>query len=376
MPRTLPTGAQAWLAKQGGGNIGPVILADIQTADGTQYFWSDLEGVFPSKVPLSTQIQTTGGTTAFKYFYGGVNTNPGDIVHAEILAWNLGTVDVTVTSNNGGAQAATVIPPGSMGRVVQDYTLPAGGARQLQLIFGTPSVGDSLNLICSDPLVIYNNVNQNVPANFSGSGWGGSAGSVPVLTQNVSGPKRYSGWIKNGFSFTRTRDFTSNAGDLVIQNLSGNTIDRDAAAALKNHEFEGALCIVQLWIPLLDAAIDEYHCSLSEATPNEDEVSFRLLQLFDPTQYFVADDVVSELCTLRFKSLACGSTAAGTACDKLFTTCKDANHVAQERFNAVLTIVPGNIFTPPIGAGNGVPPKPIINSGGNRGGGVRGVAQG
>jgi phage-related protein len=242
MPRTLPTGAQAWLAKQGGGNISPVILIDIQTADGTQYFWSDLEGNYTSRMTGATQF--------------------------------------------------------------------------------------------------------------------------------------YSGWIKNGFTFTRTRDFTSNAGDLVIQNLSGNTIDRDAAAALKNHEFEGALCIARLWIPLFDAAIDEYHCSLSEATPNEDEVSFRLLQLFDPTQYFVADDVVSELCTWRFKSLACGSTAAGTACDKLFTTCKDANHVAQERFNGVLTIVPGNIFTPPIGAGNGVPPKPIINSGGNRGGGVRGVAQG
>jgi hypothetical protein len=375
MPRTLPAGAQAWLAKQGGGNISPVVLADIQAADGTSYFWSDLEGVFPSKLPLSTHIQTTGGTTVLKYLYAGVVANPGDIIHAEAVVWNQGTVDVIVSSNSGGAQAATSVPPGSMLRVVQDYTLPAGAARQLQFTFGTPSVGDSLNVVCSDPLVIYNNVNQNAPTNFSGGAWGGSAGSVPVLTQNVSGPKVYSGWIKNGFTFTRTRDFTSNAGDLVLQNLSGNSIDRDMATALKNHEFEGSLCIVQLWVPLLDAAVDEYHCSLSEATPNEDEVSFRLLQLFDPTQYFVADDVVSELCTWRFKSLACGSSGAATVCNKLFTTCKDATHLAPERFNAVLTIVPGNIFTPPIGAGNGVPPKPVINSGGDRSGGVRGVVQ-
>jgi phage-related protein len=234
MPRTLPAGTEAWMAKQGGGNISPVVLVDVQTSDGTQFFWSDLEGNYTSRITAASQF--------------------------------------------------------------------------------------------------------------------------------------YSGWVKNGFSFTRTRDFTTNAGDLIIQNLSGNTIDRDAAAALKAHEFEGALCIVQLFIPLLDVAIDEFHCCLSEATPTEDEVSFRELQLLDPSQYFVADDVVSELCTWRFKSLPCGSAGSAGVCDKLFTTCKDANHLAQERFNAVLTIVPGNIFTPPLGTGGSGGPvlRPPIGVGGNK----------
>jgi phage-related protein len=235
MPRTLPAGTQAWLAKRNGGNIVPVVLVDIQTTDGTNFFWSDLEGTYTSKITGASQF--------------------------------------------------------------------------------------------------------------------------------------YNGWIKNGFTFTRTRDFTSNAGDLTLQNLSGNTIDRDVAAALKNHEFEGALCIVQLWIPLLDVVIDEFHCSLSEANPTEDEASFRLLQLLDPVQYFLADDVVATNCTLRYKSLQCGSTGAAATCDKLFNTCKDANHVAQERFNAVLTIVPGTIFNQPIGAGAGGSAgilRPPIGVGGNR----------
>jgi phage-related protein len=235
MPRTLAAGVEAWIAKQGGGNIVPAVLVDIQTGDGTRFFWADLEGTYTSEITGASQF--------------------------------------------------------------------------------------------------------------------------------------YNGWIKNGFTFTRTRDFTTNAGDLTVQNLSGNTIDRDVAAAVKNHEFEGALCIARLWVPLLDAVIDEFHCSLSEATPTEDEVSFRMLALLDPGQYFLADDVVATNCTWRYKSLQCGSAGAAAACDKLFATCKDANHLAQERFNAVLSIVPGTIFNQPIGSGTGGAGnilRPPIGVGGNK----------
>jgi phage-related protein len=218
MPRTLPAGTAAWLAKQGG-NAMPVVLADIQTGDGTQYFWSDYEGAYPTK-----------------------------------------------------------------------FT----GANQL-----------------------------------------------------------YNGWIKNGFSFTRTRDLSTNAGDLVVQNLSGNTIVRDVSNALDTHEFEGALCIIRLWLPLFDQAMDEFHCSLSEPSPSEDECSFRMLTLLDPSQYFCADIAQGELCPWRYKSAQCGSAGAAATCDFKFTTCSDANHLAQERFSGILATVPGNIFQQPVKTGRG-----------------------
>jgi phage-related protein len=218
MPRTLPAGTEAFLAKQGGMFV-PIILLDIQTLDGTQYFWSDYEGTYPTK-----------------------------------------------------------------------FT----GANQF-----------------------------------------------------------YNGWIKQGCNFTRTRDMTSNAGDLLLQNLSGNTIDRDVALALKSHEFEGAYAVTRLWVPLLDAAIDEFHCSLTEQNPKEDEAGARELQLFDPAQYVVADDVQVELCTWRFKSVQCGSTGSASFCLKRLVDCQDASRAAQERFNAILTTVPNSIFTPPIFIGPG-----------------------
>jgi hypothetical protein len=223
MPITQPAGTELFLSKQGGSFV-PVILVDIQTLDGTQYFWSDYEGSYPTKFTGATQF--------------------------------------------------------------------------------------------------------------------------------------YSGWIKSGCNFTCTRDMTSNAGDMLLQNLSGNTIDRDVAGALKNHEFEGAYAVTRLWIPLLDVAIREFHCSLTEQNPKEDEAGFRELQLFDPTQYVIAGDVEVETCTFRFKSAQCGSTGTAVFCPKRLVDCQDATRAAQERFPAILTTIPTTVFVPPLGGIRERPPRP------------------
>lgn len=228
MPLTQPAGTELFLSKQGGSFV-PVVLLDIQTLDGSQYFWSDFEGSYPTKFTGATQF--------------------------------------------------------------------------------------------------------------------------------------YNGWIKSGCNFTCTRDMSSNAGDLLLQNISGNTIDRDVAAALKNHEFEGAYAVTRLWIPLLDVAIREFHCSLTEQNPKEDEAGFRELQLFDPTQYVIAGDTQTETCTWRFKSAQCGSTGSATSCAKRLVDCQDATRAAQERFNAILTTVPNTVFVQPV---PGTPRQPQPNKGGVR----------
>jgi phage-related protein len=193
--------------------------------------------------------------------------------------------------------------------------------------------------------------------------WSDSEGTY--ISKLTGANQFYNGWIKSGCNFTRTRDMTTNAGDLLLQNLSGNLIDRDVASALKNHEFEGAYAITRLWVPLLDVAIDEFHCGLSEQNPKEDECSMRMLQLFDPTQYFVAADVETETCTFRYKSAQCGATGSAVSCLKRLIDCQDATRLAQERFNAILTTVPRTVVAPstsilrapirtqPIGVGGG-----------------------
>jgi hypothetical protein len=168
--------------------------------------------------------------------------------------------------------------------------------------------------------------------------WSDFEGTFPGLM--VSGNQNYSPWIKSAGPFKSTRDLSTDTADLVIQNLSGNSIDRDAAGVLGDHEFEGALCIVRIFHPFYNDVIDRFDYSLTEESPSEDEVSFRMLQLFDSSQYDVAADIQTDTCTWRYKEKACGSTGSATTCLKRFIDCSDATRAATERHNAILSIVP------------------------------------
>ena len=53
--RTLPAGMATELPKQGR-SMARVHLLDIQRADGSQYFWSDFEGQFLSRLTGAQQL--------------------------------------------------------------------------------------------------------------------------------------------------------------------------------------------------------------------------------------------------------------------------------------------------------------------------------
>jgi hypothetical protein len=179
------------------------------------------------------------------------------------------------------------------------------------------------------------------------------------LTKLTGANAAYSPWLKSVGPITLSRDFTTDAGDIILQNLSGNSIDRDVSAALKNHEFEGALAILRFWLPLFADSMFEFHGYLAEQKPGEEEASFRLLQLDDIAQYNVTEEVISEICSWRFKSAQCGSTGTAVSCKKRFVDCSDATRTATERFNAILSAPPPSaVFDSPapittIGFGGG-----------------------
>lgn len=164
---------------------------------------------------------------------------------------------------------------------------------------------------------------------------------------NSPGDTTYQPWLKSAGSFRRSRSLRTDAGNLVVQNISGNSIERDVWKALKATEFEGALCVVRIWNLLLAAAEDEFHGTLSEQQAPEHEASFKLLQLMNPSEYDVPLYVVSEQCPWRYKSAQCGSTGSAATCPKDFASCIDATRDAEERFGGVPA--PGPAIVAPIG---------------------------
>ncbi|HYD47105.1 MAG TPA: hypothetical protein VEB21_02090, partial [Terriglobales bacterium] len=126
----------------------------------------------------------------------------------------------------------------------------------------------------------------------------------------------------------------------------------------------GALCVARVIEPLTGLVLEEFHGYLSEQNPSDEEVVFRLLQLFDVAQFDVADEPYSETCTLRFKSAQCGSASANATCSKKFADC-----TAQERFNGCPTPPPqttaashlddgGSSSVGSGGSGGGMPHRP------------------
>lgn len=168
------------------------------------------------------------------------------------------------------------------------------------------------------------------------------AGSYPKKL-GAAGSTVYKTWLESAGPFRRTRSLRTDAGDITLQNISGNTVDRDTALALKS-EWEGALAIFRDWNILCEVSDEEFHGTLREGIVTETQVRFRFHQLLDPSVLTVPTESQIELCSWRFKSPQCGSTGAGTSCPKDFASCADSSRAATERYNGILTPPPLSVF--------------------------------
>jgi len=165
--------------------------------------------------------------------------------------------------------------------------------------------------------------------------WSMMGGYYPVKLGpgDSNGKAKYQPFVKSFGTYKFSRSLRTDAGDLKIQNISGNSIVRDVANVLSLGEFDGALCVVRLWRQLVDAADMEVHGKLSEPVPAETEVAFRMLQLFDPSQQSIPKRGPSVNCTLRYLSAQCGSTSINPTCGLTFADC--TANTAVERFNGL-----------------------------------------
>jgi len=116
----------------------------------------------------------------------------------------------------------------------------------------------------------------------------------------------YKPWVKVPPSIKMTRSLQADAGQFTIQNLSGNTIDREVAALFKAGEFEGSYVVYRPWLIPLDAAPFEFHGFITEQNIGLEEVTMQILQLFQPNELPVYDQRQTRDCHWRFTSAQCG----------------------------------------------------------------------
>jgi hypothetical protein len=150
--------------------------------------------------------------------------------------------------------------------------------------------------------------------------WGDVAGQYPVRVG--AGPNAtYKAKVQSAGPMRRSRDTRTDAGDIVIENLSGNTIERESAAALRDHEFAGAMAVLRIMDPLTEEVLREYHGYFGQPLIEETKVTFRLRQLADPNRVDVpAYDYMAQ-CGWKYKSKRCGSVSAEPKCPKSYVAC-------------------------------------------------------
>jgi hypothetical protein len=143
----------------------------------------------------------------------------------------------------------------------------------------------------------------------------------------------YFPWLLSATGFHHTRSMQSDTANITVQNVSGNTIQRDLAGIVAASPLEGALFAFREWNSLKEEAEFEQHGRLTIVGGTEDQCQFGANQLFNPNDYDGNPYSYSETCQWRYASPACGDTT-NNPCDNTFVTCRQQN-----RFLGVLNTI-------------------------------------
>ncbi len=147
----------------------------------------------------------------------------------------------------------------------------------------------------------------------------------------------YFPWLLSATGFHHTRSMQSDTASIMIQDVSGNTLQRDMAGLIIASSFEGALFCFREWNPLAQQTEFEQHGRLTVLSSSELEVTFGANQLFNPNDYDGNPYAYSETCQWRYASPGCGDTT-DNPCQQTYVTCRQPN-----RFFGVLNTV---VFPP------------------------------
>jgi hypothetical protein len=139
-------------------------------------------------------------------------------------------------------------------------------------------------------------------------------------------PAQYLDWLmdslfaENGSTETDTAQFT-------VQNLSGNTVQRDAMMAFTTTELIGALVVARIWNGAAMTPLFTFIGSVTEVEPDENSMTLHVEGFGNWSSIQAPAYNIDVACPLNFGSVACGSTSP-TPCDQTYGNCSSINRFA------------------------------------------------
>jgi Putative phage tail protein len=171
----------------------------------------------------SYRIQSTGGSTFFKYYLDfGLDTASVQY-QLNITVTNAGTTPVSVSANHTGA--AATLQPGVTQNLALSFT--GTGAADLQIVFNTVnSVSDSLNVIVRDPALykISDGINLVTATQRTFAGWNLGTGATVTIQPEPQVPlgdlTQYSNYcVANGIFLSPVLDAQKSGSDWIQEIL-------------------------------------------------------------------------------------------------------------------------------------------------------------
>lgn len=136
-----------------------------------------------------------------------------------------------------------------------------------------------------------------------------------------------------------SRSGSADGGDVHLQNLAGNTIERDVAKLLRQREFEGAYAVYRQHSIFEDTDDFLFHGFLRNQQITPQEVLFRMTQLFAPADVPAYDYYQTLQCHFRYRSAQCGMRMGTLFVPRIGANIFSASTIG----NSGLTMVP-NLF--------------------------------
>lgn len=160
-----------------------------------------------------------------------------------------------------------------------------------------------------------------------------------ILTGTASA--LYLDWVTGVPKFHRYRSTQTDTASFTLQNLSGNTVTRDAATLFDANELIGALVYYRMWRAAAETSLFDFMGNVDSCEINETEFTLSCEGFGNWSAVRAPAYQVDVCCPLTFGSMACGSLSA-TPCNNTYGSCS-----SRQRFDGVVTVWTSDLLAVP-----------------------------
>jgi hypothetical protein len=151
--------------------------------------------------------------------------------------------------------------------------------------------------------------------------WANRKMTAPCVIGKAGTVVSYSPWILSVPEWKFYRSMQTDMGTIAMQNISGDTLQRDFEKIVRASALEGAMFVYRQWHADAEYPSREIHGTLSIDDSDPEEVRLRGKQLSNPSADTAPAYVYCEICQWRWSSPQCGATGS-VPCQQSFPTCQ------------------------------------------------------